>query len=252
MVPSQREMTKWERERDLVRILFDRLGLTVTSVTNPNDDGRETGFDVMAQLNDGRAVRVQVTELDPHETTGRARAEEKARHANAEVHKTGVYGRYAQNNSGVILDSLVRSIKGKVKKAGQHSGPVVGEPWLLVCASLPQPGATVSTLVVPSLQPTQIDEATEECLRNAPFERCFFHSIAGPRAALYQWDQHSRRWSVVPHEVDSNARSEPEVSQEYMAALLATRGKQEEQEEMDRLCREETNRILREMRNRSD
>jgi len=77
---------------------------------------------------DRRVVGIQVTEIDPHTEPGRARAEEKRI---AGTDRNSVYCGWGQNNPQLVLESLVRTIRRKVKIAAQHSFEGVDEVWLL-------------------------------------------------------------------------------------------------------------------------
>jgi hypothetical protein len=126
-------VASFERERNLVEHLLRRLSLGVASLFDPNAGGSETGMDVIVHLADGRAICVQVTEIDPHAEPGKARAEEKRI---AGKGQDDVYGTWAQNDPQIILDALVRSIKRKAAIANRHSFSEVVEVWLLVCLAL--------------------------------------------------------------------------------------------------------------------
>jgi hypothetical protein len=66
----------FERERHLVALLMQRLGLTEIDFNDPNAPGRESGADVLAVF-DGRRIGIQVTEIDTGSVPGQARGEEK-------------------------------------------------------------------------------------------------------------------------------------------------------------------------------
>jgi hypothetical protein len=184
-------VASFERETALVKHLLRRLKLDGASISNPNPDGPETGTDVLVHLPDGRAVGVQITELDPHTQGGKARAQEKQ---NAGI---SVYGGWAQNNPSVVLDSLIRTIERKIKIAARHSFENVREVWLLVCGGIPEHGAVISTLVItPCLSETDIDRATGSLLQRSRYDRCFFLSIVGAEQAFYRWEKNGS-WKKI-------------------------------------------------------
>jgi hypothetical protein len=126
-------MASFEREKALVQLLLNRLGLD-GSLSDPNAGLPETGIDVLVHAADDRVIGVQVTEAEPHPEAGKARAHEK-RLAGTDTGK--VYAGWAQNDPEVVLDSLFRSISRKVAIAGRHSFASVSEVWLLICACIP-------------------------------------------------------------------------------------------------------------------
>jgi len=88
-------MASFEREKVLVQLLLDRLGLRGAPISDPNAGVPETGIDVLVHAADDRAIGIQVTEADPHPEAGKARAEEK-RAAGTDTSKT--YQGWAQND----------------------------------------------------------------------------------------------------------------------------------------------------------
>jgi hypothetical protein len=111
-------VASFEREKALVEHLLRRLSLESTSLSDPNAGGSETGMDVIVHLADGRAVGIQVTEIDPYPEAGKARAEERRIAGKDQDH---VYGMWAQNDPQIIVASLARSIKRKAAIADRHS-----------------------------------------------------------------------------------------------------------------------------------
>jgi hypothetical protein len=150
-------------------------------VSNPNPGGSETGMEVVVHLADGRAIGIQVTEIDPHCEPGKARAEEKQIAGKSQDH---VYGMWAQNDPQIILGSLVRSIKRKADIADRHSFSEVAEVWLLVCGGIPEHGAAVSTFVItPWLSADDMNAACNSVLEESKYARCFFLPILSAEQA---------------------------------------------------------------------
>jgi hypothetical protein len=230
-------VASFEREAALVEHLVRRLKLDGASISNPNADGVETGMDVLVRLPDGRAVGVQITELDPHTQPGRARAEEKKNAG------TGVYGGWAQNNPSVALDSLVRTIERKIEIARRHSFESVREVWLLVCGGIPEHGAVISTFVMtPCLSETDIDRVTGGPLQGSKYDRCFFFPIIGAEQAFYTWEKNgSWKKSVKLDEVWQASRAA------YANGLLQAAA-DGNWGEVDRLCDDECRIVLSELR----
>jgi hypothetical protein len=173
---------KYERERSLVELLLSRRGLVAEEFIDPNQEGDETGADVIAVVG-GRCIGVQVTELDTGDIPGRARATEKASWREAQDRGQGTYAGWAQNDPSKLISAVARAIASKV----QH---IVGcdEAWLLMSASLPVTGALVSTFVVSQwLHAPDLDSATMNHLAKCKYTHAFLHVIVGSEDALYSW-----------------------------------------------------------------
>src|SRR5262249_53781412 len=139
-------MASFGREKTLVGHLLDRYRLRLQGeATNPNVVGQETGIDVALRLVDGRRIGIQVTEIDPWAVPGSSRAQEKAI---AKMAPAKPYGMWGQNDPSVVLDAIAKIIKRKVEIAAGHSFDGFDEVWLLICAGVPEYGATVSTFVM--------------------------------------------------------------------------------------------------------
>lgn len=174
-------MASFKREKALVKHLLRRIGLDDASLSDPNARGSETGMDLIVHLADGRAVGIQVTEIDPHAEPGKARAEEKRIAGKEQDH---AYGTWTQNDPEIILASLARSVERKVTIADRHSFSDVAEVWLLVCAGIPEHGAAVSTFVItPWLSADDLNAACNSALEESKYARCFFLSILGAESA---------------------------------------------------------------------
>lgn len=233
-------MASFEREKLLVQLLLDRLGLGGASMSDPNAGVPETGIDVLVQAASGRSIGVQVTEADPHPEAGKARAQEK-RAAGTDTSKT--YFGWAQNDPQAILDSLFRSISRKVAIAGRHSFASVNEVWLLVCAGIPERGATISTFVMtPWLSSADMNRATHGVLQQSKYDRCFLLAILGTERAFYEWER-DRGWEKLVKLDDPS-----EIPREAYVASLHRAAAAGDWEEVDRLCDEECKMVLREMR----
>src|SRR5579875_3898357 len=185
-------MASFEREKDLVQYLLPRLDLSGAEIHDPNAGGTETGIDVSVKLADGRMVGVRVTEIDAHDRPGFARAQETK---DAKAAAGGPYSGWAQNNPAVIRDAIKRSIERKVEIAAKHSFDGYNEVWLLLCASIPEPGAVVATFVMPKfLTAEDLNLETDDLLQQSKYHRCFLLpiiSIGDPRP-FYQWSKPSR------------------------------------------------------------
>jgi hypothetical protein len=233
-------VASFEREKSLVEHLLRRLGLDSDFLSDPNADGSETGMDVIAHLSDGRAIGIQVTEIDPHAETGNARAQEKRI---AGKDQENVYGMWAQNDPQMILDSLASNIKRKTAIANRHAFSEVVEVWLLVCAGIPEHGAAVSTFVMTAwLSADDMNTACSSVLEESKYDRCFFLPILSAEQADYRWEKNSRWTKSVRLE---DIRDIPRAA--YVASLhkAAIAG---DWQEVDRLCDEECKLVLSEMR----
>lgn len=239
MTNSERD--KFIREKDLTERLVCRLGLDWHTPINPNCGGKECGIDVLVPLSDGRRIGVQVTVLDPHPVSGRARAEEKRIAGKAPV----VYGGFAQNSPQVYLDTFASVIKRKITIAEQHdfAGFGLAELWLLVSAGIPEHGAVISTMVMtPWLHEASIETATGNDLQNSKYDRCFFLPILGAERAFYSREKHSIwRKTVLLDDIDDA----PHAS--YIENLVQAAAAGDDQE-IDRLCDEEVKAVLHELR----
>ncbi len=227
----------FEREKALVEYLSKRLELDIASISNPNANAEEAGVDVLVYLVDGRTIGIQVTELDPHPSPGKARAQETWL-TNGDTSK--VYGGWGQNDLKMVLDSLVRTIKRKVNIAARHS--IQGtEAWLLVCGGIPD--AAVSTFVMsPWLSGVDMNKATDGILRKSKYDRCFFLPMLGVEQAFSRWEQ-NRGWkkSVKLDELY-------EIPREVYVRNLFRAADANDWNEVDRLCDEECRKVLSEMR----
>ena len=233
-------MASFERERNLVKHLLNRLNFGSPLLSDPKADGSETGMDVVIRLADDRTIGIQVTEIDPHPEPGKARAEEKKISAK---HTNNVYGTWGQNDSKVILDSLDRSITRKTTIARIHSFSDVSEVWLLICAGIPEHGAAVSTFVMtPWLSADDMNERTDNVLKLSKYSRCFFLPILSAEQAIYSWDNEFG-WtkSVRPEGVHEVPNLEY-IDSLHRAAIS------NDWQEVDRLCDEECKKVLSEMR----
>ena len=233
-------MASFEREKALVEHLLRRLNMGSASFSDPNADGSETGMDVMVHLTDGRAIGIQVTEIDPHAEPGKARAEEKRIAGKDQDH---VYGTWAQSDPQVILASLARSINRKAAIADRHSFSGVDEVWLLVCAGIPEHGAGVSTFVMtPWLSADDLNAACNSVLEVSKYDRCFLLPILGAEQADYRWEK-NRGWkkSVRLEDIRDIPRA-AYVDSLHKAAVAG------DWQEVDRLCHEECKLVLSKMR----
>jgi hypothetical protein len=231
-------MASFEREKVLVQLLLDRLGLH-GSLSDPNAGMPETGIDVLVHAG-VRTIGIQVTEADPHPEAGAARAQEK-RAAGTDTSK--VYAGWAQNDPQVVLDSLFRSISRKVAIVGRHSFASVSEVWLLICAGIPEHGAAISTFVMtPWLSAADMDRATHSVLQQSKYHRCFFLAILGAEQVFYRWERNCGWEKSVKLDDSFEVPREAYVNSLYRAASAG------DWQEVDRLCDEECKKVLREMR----
>jgi hypothetical protein len=213
---------KYERERALVELLMHRRGLVAESFIDPNQEaGDETGADVIAIVG-GRRIGVQVTELDTGDIPGRARVSEKASWSEAQELGQGTYAGWAQNDLSKLVSAIARAIASKIQQiVGCH------EAWLLVSASLPEPGALVSTFVVTQWLPTKaLDAATINHLAKCEYTHAFLHTIVGIEDALYwwqaggNWQKQTGQEQVRDHATGFFAlRDNPSELQEWMTDL---------------------------------
>jgi hypothetical protein len=233
-------VASFEREKALVEPLLKRESLGSASLSDPNAAGSETGMDVIVHLADGRAIGIQVTEIDPHAEPGKARAKEKR---TARKGQDDVYGMWAQNDPKIILQSLVRSIERKAAIAERHSFSGVAEVWLLVCAGIPEHGAAVSTYVItPWLSADDMNAACNVALEDSKYARCFFLPILSAEQADYRWEK-NRGWkkSVRLEDIGDIPRA-AYMNRLHKAAVAG------HWQEVDRLCDKECEMVLSEMR----
>ena len=108
--------SQFEREKHLVQLLVQRLGWSEFDCYDPNARGRQTGVDVLVVSN-GRRDGFQVTEIDTGRIKGKARNHEIKAWRNSQ---TSTYAAWAQNDPGVLLEAIRRSILEKVEIAERH------------------------------------------------------------------------------------------------------------------------------------
>jgi hypothetical protein len=230
-------MTKFDREQALANYLLHRLSLDATDTSDPNATGKETGIDLLVRLSDGRLIGIQVTEVDPYDTPGKARKKEKHK-AKAVPEKR--YGMYAQNDRRVVVDAITRSIRRKVETAERHSFDHLDEAWLLICAGIPELGTAASSFAMtPPLSAEDMGSATDSILNGSKYSRCFFLPILGAERGFYRWEK-ATGWkkSVQLEDIHSLPRSA------YVQSLLDAPN----QQEFDRLLHEECQLVLQEIR----
>jgi hypothetical protein len=194
---------KFARERHLVELLMQRLGIVVSNFIDPNDKPNvETGVDVVADTALGH-LGIQVTELDTGHKPGLSRAAEKAAAREGVNKHGGVYGAWAQNDTSALLAAIGRSIS---RKAVATTVAGFDEVWLLISCGVPEIGSVASTLVMtPWLDALALDNATLSQLSQSKYRRAFLHSILGVERALYQWEPNSS-WTKTVQEEPSDMR----------------------------------------------
>ena len=231
-------MASFQQEKELVGHLLRRLNLGLVCVCDPNADGSETGVDVLVHLPDRRVVGIQVTEIDPHTEPGRARAEEKRI---AGTDRNRVYCGWGQNNPQLVLESLVRTIRRKVKIAAPHSFESVDEVWLLVCGGIPEHGAAISTFVMTSwLSAAEMGHTTDSLLQGSKYDCCFFLPILGVEEAFYGWER-NRGWKKSVKLKDLREAPRAVYVDNLHRAAAAS-----DWQELERLCDEECKIVLSE------
>jgi hypothetical protein len=188
-------MASFEGEKRRVMLLVQRLGMAPDEYRDPNATG-ETGADVIAVIG-GRSVGIQVTDLDTGKAAGTARAAETKLARDAEK-RGSTYGTWAQNDTGKIVEAIVRSLARKARMS--FAG--FDEFWLLMCAGVPELGAIAATSVMtPWLTTDALDAATSQSLTASKYTRAFIHAILGvEEKALYQWDR-GAGWSKATLEL---------------------------------------------------
>jgi hypothetical protein len=233
-------MASFKREEALVRHLLARLGSNDAATYDPNAAGKETGVDVAVRIADDRIVGVQVTEVDPYALPGSARAQEK-KVAQADPGKP--YLMWGQNDPAVVLGAIARAITRKVEIAAKHSFDGYNEVWLLLCAGIPEQGTAVSTFVMtPWLSADDLNSATDSLLQGSRYDRCFLLPILGAEQAFYPWSKPSRWQKRVKLD---DIRDVPRAA--YVDSLMKA-AEAGDGREVDRLCDEECQQVLAEMR----
>jgi hypothetical protein len=184
--------SKFEMEMYRVKLLMQRLGLTVNEYEAPNSkaSGGESGADVVVVC-DGCRIGIQVTDLDTGEELGQARKAE-TRLARDAASRGSTYGTFAQNDPGKVVAAIERNISRKARMS--FAG--FDEFWLLLCCGVPEFGAIAATFVMtPWLDTGSLDNATLDKLARSKYSRAFIHAILGAEEkALYQWER-SGGWS---------------------------------------------------------
>jgi hypothetical protein len=233
-------MASFERERAFVGHLLNRLSWRGKAI-DPNAIAcQETGIDVAVQLEDGRTIGIQVTEIDPYPERGKARAREKTI-TKADPGKP--YGMLGQNDPSVVLDAIADSVKRKVEIATRHKFDGLDEVWLLICGGVPEHGAVVSTFVMtPWLSAEDLNSATGNLLHQSKYSSCFVSPILGTEQAFYRWERNLGWEKSVKLE---DIRDVPREA--YINSLIEAAGARS-WEEVDRLCDEECRKVLTEMR----
>ena len=235
-------MASFEREKNLFERLATRLGLDVRAAFDPKAtaSGAETGVDVGVRLKDGRTIGIQVTEVDPHVQRGKARADEKRA---AKASHNGVYGGWGQNDPKVMLDAVTRSIVGKIKIANRHDFKGYDETWLLLCASIPESGAVISTIMMtPWISEADLGRDTGPVLQASKYTHCFLLPILGVEQAFYRWEKNGVWEKSVQLENTHDVPRAAYVGNLSKAAAEGNWG------EVGRLCDAECKNVLSEMR----
>jgi hypothetical protein len=184
-------MASFEKEKGRVMLLMQRLGITPDEYRDPNTTtAGETGADVVALIG-GCRIGIQVTDLDTGEAAGTARAAETKLWRDA-AKRGSIYGTWAQNDTGKIIDAIARSLSRKARMSFAD----FDEFWLLMCAGVPQLGAIGATSVMTSWLTTDaLDAATLQSLSASKYTRAFIQAILGvEEKALYQWHRDAE-WS---------------------------------------------------------
>lgn len=233
-------MASFRREAVLAKHLLGWLGLDGATMSDPSANSPETGIDVLVHAADGQVIGIQVTEADPHLEPGKARAQEK-KTAGTDTSKT--YHGWAQNDPQIVLNSLSRRVRRKVSIAERHSFASISEVWLLICAGIPEHGAVISTIVMtPWLSAADLNRATDSVLQQSKYDRCFFLTTSGTEQAFYRWERNGGWKKSVKLD---DLRELPREAYESGLLEAAAAG---DCQEMDRLCDEECEKVLREMR----
>lgn len=237
-------MASFIKEKDIVERLLQRLNQKYDELFDPKKSGQESGVDVGIRLPNGNIIGIQVTELDPHQEKGVARAKEKAiANANPDM----PYSMWGQNNPTIAIQTLANSIKRKTEIAAKHSFNGFDEIWLLVCSGIPELGAVVSTIMMtPWLLAEDMDSETYQILSKSKYDRCFFFPILGAEQVFYRWEKNSK-WEKFIRLEDIN-----EIPRAAYVSGLTKAAKHGDWQEVDRLCDEECRNILSEMRQESE
>ena len=177
---------KFQAECRWVSLLMNRLGIAVSTYDDPNQNGSETGVDVIA-VTDGCKIGIQVTELDTGTDPGVMRGQEVRCANQSKKDGHNAYGFWAQNDPSALIAAITRTIERKVGIAAQHDFTNLDKVWLLVACGIPVPVGMVSTMVMTPW--IAVDDLSTAVLRDAKYNRTFVYSILGAEEeALYQWD----------------------------------------------------------------
>jgi hypothetical protein len=240
MIPTN---AKFPKEHGLVSHLMSRLEIAPTEYIDPNENGPETGVDVIAVIGD-RRIGIQVTELDTGATPGDMRAQEvrTAKQSKKNGHET--YFSWAQNDPAASVAAIIRAIERKVGIAARHDFTNLHEVWLLVACGVPVPVGTVSTMITTAWITTDALSAdTQNILTDVKYDRIFVYSILGvEEKALYQWDVTNGWRKDVP-------TPDPRTMRPSVFDVLKD---PEWLRDPERRCEQEIERVLREFRDGTD
>gem|GEM_PF-2380611 len=173
---------KYQRESTVAVRLFQLIGLSYTSMTDPQETyGGETGTDVEIHY-DGHRIGIQVTEFSADE--GAVLAKRGLRAATAYNDEKG------KLTSGCIplreqVPALARRIRKKIEKSELYDFKQFDEVWLLVATFVPW--APVATFQLPGVTITlkDLNWHLNDELRRSNFTRVFVYNMLGK--TVYEW-----------------------------------------------------------------
>lgn len=178
---------KQDVEVDLVRRLLEALRVPHFTL-EPRDKP-----DVLATINK-RHIGIEVTVFHNDEESN-SKGGSQQRKAEEQINRN-VKGRpYAMWVGAKPLPGLVERIRDKVKCTQSYNKGGFNELWLLIAASIPQMGAACATFITPiALNPEDLNNATDDTLRDSLFARAYLHVTMGQ--CLYEWSRHGK-WQVL-------------------------------------------------------
>lgn len=181
-------------ELELVERLLNVLGYQNFKLKPGNNPGKFP--DVIAILNNNRAVGIEVTEFhadEPSNHKGSKLREEEKKKA-----KASAGGSYAMCGQPNYLPALQVRIANKVNVTRKFDSTGYNEFWLLIASQLPQLGGLASTFMVSALVDLNaLNNSFHEMLLKSHFGAVYLHLLM--ERTIFEWSP-SKKWCrVITH-----------------------------------------------------